>query len=97
MNGDVFIWGRPDFGRLGRSKRAGSSVPLLVESLWRSEMSKGRVSAALDKVPGGWGGEVRRRGEEQAGQEDRGQGTRGAVEGRGEGRGYVGKEREQAR
>ena len=51
-NGDLFIWGRPDFGRLGRSKNDSSNEPVLVDALWRREVAEGGAdrTRALGKV-----------------------------------------------
>ena len=39
-NGDLFTWGRPDFGRLGRSKNDGASEPQHVDALWRRDVAE---------------------------------------------------------
>jgi len=51
-NGDLFIWGRPDFGRLGHTRKEMSSTPVLVDALWRRELADGEEDrkAALSKV-----------------------------------------------
>ena len=51
-NGDLFIWGRPDFGRLGRSKNDSANEPLLVDALWRRDVAEGGAdrTKALGKV-----------------------------------------------
>jgi len=51
-NGDLFIWGRPDFGRLGRSKNDSSNEPVLVDALWRREVAEGGAdrTRALGKM-----------------------------------------------
>jgi alpha-tubulin suppressor-like RCC1 family protein len=42
-NGDLYLWGRPDSGILGRSKGDMVSEPQLVEALWRREVQEGHV------------------------------------------------------
>jgi len=51
-NGDLFIWGRPEFGRLGRSKNDSSNEPILVDALWRREVAEGGAdrTRALGKM-----------------------------------------------
>lgn len=39
-NGELYCWGRPDFGRLGRTKSDAASEPMLVEALWRREVAE---------------------------------------------------------
>ena len=39
-NGELYLWGRPDFGRLGRSKNDAYSEPYLVEALWRRDVAE---------------------------------------------------------
>jgi hypothetical protein len=39
-NGELYMWGRPDFGRLGRAKSDAYTEPFLVEDLWRREVAE---------------------------------------------------------
>ena len=50
-NGELYLWGRPDFGRLGRSKNDAYSEPYLVEALWRRDVAENHTdrSKALGK------------------------------------------------
>ena len=51
-NGELYCWGRPDFGRLGRTKNDAYLEPFLVESLFRREVAEERTdrSKALGKA-----------------------------------------------
>ena len=51
-NGELYCWGRPDFGRLGRTKNDAYTEPFLVESLFRREVAEERTdrSKALGKA-----------------------------------------------
>ena len=51
-NGDLFIWGRADFARLGRSKNDSATEPVLVDALWRKDVAEGGAdrTRALGKV-----------------------------------------------
>ena len=51
-NGELYCWGRPDFGRLGRTKNDAYTTPFLVEALWRREVAeeKSDRSKALGKA-----------------------------------------------
>jgi len=39
-NGELYCWGRPDFGRLGRTKNDAATEPFLMEALWRREVAE---------------------------------------------------------
>ena len=39
-NGELYLWGRPDFGLLGRTKSDAYTEPFLVEALWRREVAE---------------------------------------------------------
>jgi len=51
-NGELYMWGRPDFGKLGKSKNDAYLEPFLVEALWRREVAEERTdrSRALGKA-----------------------------------------------
>ena len=40
-NGSLYMWGRADFGKLGRSKSDAQTEPFLIEALWRREVAAG--------------------------------------------------------
>jgi len=42
-NGEVYMWGRPDFGRLGRAKNDAALTPRKEEALWRREVAEGHT------------------------------------------------------
>jgi len=59
-NGELYMWGRPEFGRLGRAKNDAYTEPTLVEALWRREVAeehtdrtkalgKGEIAELLDQ------------------------------------------------
>jgi len=59
-NGELYMWGRPDFGPLGRAKNDAYTEPTLVEALWRREVAeehtdrtkalgKGEIAELLDQ------------------------------------------------
>lgn len=37
-NGELYTWGKPDFGMLGRSKTETATEPQLIEAMWRREV-----------------------------------------------------------
>jgi len=45
-NGDLFMWGRPDFGILGRAKSDVIVEPVLIDALWRREIGEGGADKA---------------------------------------------------
>ena len=60
-NGSLYMWGRADFGKLGRSKSDAQTEPFLIEALWRREvaagstdktksLSKAEISELLEQV-----------------------------------------------
>ena len=42
-NGELYMWGRPDFGRLGRSKNDAYTEPYNVEALGRRDVAEGEA------------------------------------------------------
>lgn len=42
-NGEVYMWGRPNFGRLGMSKGDAALLPRKEEALWRREVAEGHT------------------------------------------------------
>mmetsp|Transcript_58175 Transcript_58175/g.115467 ORF Transcript_58175/g.115467 Transcript_58175/m.115467 type:complete len:913 (-) Transcript_58175:296-3034(-) len=42
-NGQLYLWGRPDFGKLGRSKMDAYNEPVRIDALWRREVSEGHT------------------------------------------------------
>ena len=42
-NGELYMWGRANFGKLGRSKNDLLNEPQLVEALWRRDVHSGEA------------------------------------------------------
>ena len=41
-NGDLYLWGRPDFGKLGRARMDAYNEPVRIDALWRREVAEVR-------------------------------------------------------
>jgi len=42
-NGDLYLWGRPDFGKLGRARMDAYNEPVRIDALWRREVAEGHT------------------------------------------------------